>query len=225
MLRHIVFGMALLTPLPAYGQAQDEDAPRIDLDTPAPQPAVQRSYHVHDGFYLRLNIGLGFVGADFDDGSPGNVDLSAGGSDLAFDVMVGGSPSPGVAIGGGLFTNSMFSADFERNDRLVGERDVVVGILGPFIDGFPNPKGGWHLGGAIGVAAVDLESELVDNTYNRTEGVGGVAWFGYDAWVGDEWSVGGLVRISATRTLSESDSYDVAATTRALTLMFTGLYH
>ena len=113
-----------------------------------------RSFHVHDGFYLRLNAGIGFVGADFSNGGTENDDLSADGSDLALDVLVGGSPSRGVAVGGALLSNTLLAADLEQSGDTVTDRDISIVLLGPFIDGFPNAKRGWHLGGTIGLSAV-----------------------------------------------------------------------
>ncbi|MND09754.1 hypothetical protein D3C83_333300 [compost metagenome] len=50
---------------------------------------------------------------------------------------------------------------------------------------------------------------------------------GYDAWVADEFAVGGLLRFSAAVARSEDDrtGRKLDSTSTALTLMFTALYH
>jgi hypothetical protein len=180
---------------------------------------------VHDGFYLRLSAGIGFVGTDFSDGGAEDDDLSAKGSDLALDVLVGGSPSRGVAVGGALLTNTLLAADLEQSGNTVTDRDIGIVLVGPFIDGFPNAKKGWHLGGAMGLALVKQKDLGEFGRTDRTEGFGAAAWAGYDAWVGDEWSLGGKLRFMLTRTRDGGSDPEVVASTRSVTLMFTALYH
>src|SRR5687768_3991362 len=74
-------------------------SPKIDLSAPPPPAPVTRNFRQHDGFYLRIGGGLGALGADFD---RAGFDASSGGTSLELEALVGGSPSPGLAIGGGL---------------------------------------------------------------------------------------------------------------------------
>ena len=210
---------------PAPPDGNPSPTPKVHFVVPQPQPPVVRSFHVHDGFYLRLNAGIGFVGADFSNGGTENDDLSADGSDLALDVLVGGSPSRGVAVGGALLSNTLLAADLEQSGDTVTDRDISIVLLGPFIDGFPNAKRGWHLGGTIGLSAVKQKDLGEFGQTDRTVGLGAAAWAGYDAWVGDEWSLGGQLRFMLTRTRDGGADPEVAASTRSITLMFTALYH
>jgi hypothetical protein len=198
--------------------------PRIQIPvTEAPQP-VRRTFRIHDGFYLRLSGGIGFVGAKFANSSDDAGDVSLHGSDMALDLMVGGSPSLGVTVGGGLFTNLLLAADAEQDDRELSNRDVAILLVGPFIDGFPNPKKGWHLGGSLGLAVANMQDMGRSGDTSRTGGIGAAAWGGYDTWIGDDWCVGGLVRLGLTRTSDRDDGAKITATSRSLTLMFTALY-
>jgi hypothetical protein len=193
----------------------------MNVETPPPAPAVERSYHVHDGFYFRANIGLGAYGVRYDD------DVNAGGASLAFDLMIGGSPGKGFVVGGALLSDFNRNLTLRQDDRDLGaEVAVATGLVGPFVDGFPNPKGGWHLGGMIGLATIRTE-DFPENGKARTDsGVGGAVFGGYDAWVGDEFAVGGLLRFSAAVGRSEADDgRKLDSTSTALTLMFTALYH
>lgn len=194
---------------------------RIDLTTTAPAPPVQRSYHVHDGFYARASVGFGSLSASFDDGAPGNDDLTGSGTTMGFDLLLGGSPSPGIAIGGGLLAQGAFSTELER-DGYSEDRSISVVTLGPFIDGFPDSNRGWHFGGLLGVSAVSVEDSSADGV-SETMGFGGAAFFGYDFWVAEEWSVGPLLRFSGT--LTRDDDGNVDAATFSTVLSFTALYH
>jgi len=195
-------------------------APKIDLSTPAPAPAEQRSFHVHDGFYLRASIGLGALSLKYD---PDPIETSASGGALSLDLMIGGSPSPGMAIGGALLSDVGRSLKLESGGRELGDVNAVTSLLGPFIDGFPNAKGGWHLGGMLGFATQQVDAPQSDA--RTTSGIGGAAWGGYDAWVGDEWSVGGLARMGAAVTRGKNGDQDINASSLSFMLMFTALYH
>jgi len=196
---------------------------KIDLTTQAPAPAVPRSYRMHDGFYARASMGFGPLGASIDDGDASGQDLEGSGSAFGFDLMIGGSPAPGVAIGGAFLAAGAVSADLDRGRFAPSEdRNFSVAILGPFIDGFPMANKGFHLGGALGLAALNLESSDSDGL-GQTGGFGGAAWIGYDFWVADEWSVGPLFRLAGT--LTQNDDDDVDASSMSALFLFTALYH
>jgi hypothetical protein len=205
-------------------EAAPSPQPRILIPVPESPPPVARTYRMHDGFYLRLNGGIGFVGATFADGSDDAGDVSLRGSDMALDLLVGGSPSPGVALGGGLFANLLLAAHVEQDGSELRDRDVGILVIGPFIDGFPNPKKGWHLGGSLGLGIANMAEMGPSGDTSRTGGFGALAWGGYDAWIGDDWCVGGLMRLGLTRTTERDHGARIAATSRSLTLMFTALY-
>lgn len=204
--------------LPAAAQG------KIDLSSEEPAPSVARSYHVHDGFYLRGAMGFGSFGADFSNVEPLDLDIDASGGSFALDLMIGGSPSRGLAIGGALLSDTAFGAQYEVDGNDAGEGSISTGLIGGFIDGFPDPKGGFHLGGAFGFSSL-IGEELAENDESlQTAGLGGAFWIGYDFWVGDEWSIGPLVRLMATANRDREDS-DATAVSRSISLSFTALYH
>ena len=188
------------------------------------QEGPQRSFHTLDGFYVRGSLGFSALSASFDDASSPAQNLDASGTGFGIDLLVGGSPTPGLAIGGGLISNLLFSADFERGNRPEPDRDMRWLSVGVFVDGFPDPHGGWHLGGFLGLASLGLsqgQTPLVQNT----DGIGGAVWFGYDEWVAPDWSMGGLLRAAFANTSGEQDGLSVGASSASLTLMFSTLYH
>lgn len=151
---------------------------------------------------------------------PGEPNLKASGSAIGFDLLVGGSPSPGFSIGGGFMGNWLLSADFDQNGDPAEEHTLGSGLIGVFVDGFPQDTGGWHLGGLVGLAGQTLSNNGEDE---ETGGFGGSIWGGYDQWVASDFSVGGLVKFTAIRS-SGSDS-DVRAGSATLNFMLTALYH
>jgi hypothetical protein len=196
--------------------------PIIDLSTPAPGPPVERKYRQHDGFYVRVNGGVGaLLGASIE---AGPIDVDSGGLTLDFDVLVGAGPAPGFTLGGALVSSQQLSSSWETDDGLdVGGGKLTSLIVGPFADGFPNSKGGWHFGGMGGLAVVGLDPPGADDDRTNALGVGGAFWVGHDVWVAPEWSVGGLLRTNALWATNSDD--DVTVTSVGLSLMFSVLYN
>jgi hypothetical protein len=112
------------------------------------------------------------------------------------------------------------SGDWEvEGTGVSGSGDLGTLLIGPFADGFPDSKEGWHFGGLAGLARTAFEAP--GGTSEDAFGFGGAFWAGHDIWVAPEWSVGGLLRLDALRTSKD----DVTLTTVGLSLMFTVLYN
>lgn len=206
---------------PAAGPTLTLPRGKIDLTTPPPSPPVPRSYHLHNGFYARASVGFGSITAHFDDNDVSGRNLDGSGAALVGDLMIGGSPAEGVAIGGALLLEGSASIQFERGSQRA-DRSLSVGTLGAFIDGFPISNKGWHLGALAGFSRVNVENSSNDGL-RHTNGFGAAFWVGHDFWVGDEWSIGPMLRFSGALTNASDPS--VRASTFGVSLLFTGLYH
>jgi hypothetical protein len=196
-------------------------SPVIDLTTPKPGPPVGRSYRQHEGFYVRVGGGIGsLLSANIDQGPN---EFSSGGVTLDFEALVGGSPASGLSIGGGVLGSLQLSGDWE-SDAITGSQnaDLTTLIIGPFADGYPHPRGGFHVGGLLGLATVSFDAPGGGDGTNAL-GFGGAGWLGYDAWVAPEWSIGGALRLDALRATNSDD--DVTVSKVGLTLALTVLYN
>jgi hypothetical protein len=192
--------------------------PSIDVSVAPPPPPVPRTFQVHEGFYLRAALGVGVLGSDlsYDVGD----DLTTGGIQLEADLLIGGGLAPGMTLGGGVNYSVQLSGDWELDDSdvTVSDGDLSTFIIGPFVDGYPIAKDGWHFGGLAGLAIASFDpGPTADNS--TAYGFGGSFWAGHDVWVAPEWSVGGLIKVSA---LSATDD-DINATKLAISLMFTAV--
>ena len=194
---------------------QIDPRPSIDVTVAPPPGPVQRTYQIHEGLYVRAALGLGLMGADLSSDA-GGPDLSSGGLELQADLLVGGGPSPGLTIGGGLQYATQLSGDWEVEDTEleISSGDLSTFVIGPFVDGYPTPNDGWHFGGLAGLAIATFDAGGDGET---ALGFGGSAWLGHDVWVAPEWSLGGMLKLGALRASKD----DVAVTKLSLSVLFT----
>lgn len=187
--------------------------------------------YFHDRFYLRLSLGGGTMGTsgtfDPDDGST----FDTRGGCFAFDLAIGGTPVPGFVIGG----NYAFQESFKPHVKIRsgalsvdGDSDTntVFSVLGPFVDWFPDPSGGFHFGGTLGfgVLSVADDSGSVSNSVSES-GFGGALRIGYDAWVSRQWALGVLGQFVGGRVSSNSRTPNERDSVTSFAVLFTALYH
>jgi hypothetical protein len=201
--------------LPARAHADEPPAPS-DSSNPAravdvpPEAALRSQPHRHDGFYLRLSTGF----------APYNESISRPGQDAhtsvtgiatTGDFAIGGSPRPGIVLGGAIWSTSVLAAD-ARTDAgeavppSVGQRSSYS-VLGPWLDYYFNPRGGLHMPAGLGLAVVrgfDAQGARVSGD-NTALGAGLLIGLGYEWWVSDEWSIGILGRLTAVIATSKDD--------------------
>ena len=187
--------------------------PRIDLSTAPVAAPVQRTLHYHEGFYLRTSLGFGSYSASYTDNKRKNLNFDEDGGSMSIDLLIGGSPSPGVSIGGGLLL-----------EPLLGNNGGFSTLVGPFIDGFPNASRGWHLGGLVGIAGQSFQN-VNANDKQTAAGIGGAAWFGYDFWVANEWAIGPQLRMMGMRTGDTKSGEDVSSFARSITFGLSAVFN
>jgi hypothetical protein len=200
---------------------------------PPPEPVPSDRVERHDGFYLRAALGLGKLFGKSEPDVDSDLEFSVSGLAGLFELALGGTPAPGIVIGGGIFTSSVSETSYEID--VDGESEEfeasgsTVGLLGPFIDVYPNPEHGFHVQGSIGfgVITADEDDEYLFDNYGGV-GLGLMAGIGYEAWVADQWSLGGLIRViyaNATMTAENDDFPDMNASMLVPGILFTATYH
>jgi hypothetical protein len=184
---------------------------------------------MHDGFYLRLSLGVGSLSTSVDHDTSTLADYEASGGAFGFDLLIGGTPTPGLAIGGALLGSVGRDGDIDIEGSSAQNEEAQLGlaIIGPFIDGFPNPKKGLHFGGTVGFASMTVErgDEMLADADHRGGGFGGAVWAGMGGWVGPDWSLGGLLKLSGAVTRREIEGNAQQGRALEISLMFSALYH
>jgi hypothetical protein len=210
-------------PVSETGESRTTPAAAATTSPPtfAPTTAEKPTARLHDGFYLRANLGFGTQRTTIDDASL-RPNFSARTSTMVGDLLVGGAPSPGLVFGGALLLDSLPSTAFQT-DGYSTKTTLSLMTVGPFIDAYPNPRGGFHSGGMVGASAAHLDGDArypAENVY----GFGLATWLGYDCWVADQWSVGGLLRFSGAHSVGHKGSTDIGVYSRSIALLLTVVY-
>ncbi|HEY0713879.1 MAG TPA: hypothetical protein VGF45_14460 [Polyangia bacterium] len=217
-------GGSLLLATPAH--AQTASVPTVAA------PATPPGAHLHDGFYLRLGTGFGSYSEGIRQ-SGADKQTTVSGIANAFELAIGGAVRPGLIFGGGLWSSTVLASS--RTVRGTAPPPEVIDsrgdfqLVGPFFDYYTNPRGGFHMQGAFGLANVRGWSTESANFDEDSISVGGGLMFGvgYDWWVSKEWSIGILGRMTVGIT-GQEDKADVRwyhAVGGTPSVLFTGTYN
>lgn len=192
----------------------------------------------HDGFYARLELGIGyFSGARVS--KPIDVELEGDVAGVAQvgAVMFGGTISRGLVLGGGAWGTNVpgakYSGDVEESQGVgpdvVVHRSVSIGfasisILGPFFAWYPDPTRGLNGQLGIGYALASLENDRTGSVVQYQDvGWGAELGVGYDFWIGEQWSLGLLGRVSYAAIGVRDDANSLSAWVPAVA--FAATYH
>lgn len=156
---------------------------------PAAAPVAEGGARTHDGFYLRMGGGYGYMTTSVD---PINSTIKGTGS--AWLLTIGGTIIPGLVIGGTMFTHLQSKPTVEVGGQS-GTVDKTLFLLGfgPTVDFYPDPKQGLHFGGGLSYSTF--------NAVNYTStGYGANVFGGYDLFFSDSWSIGPMLQLAYSNT-------------------------
>jgi len=164
----------------------------------------------HDGFFLRLGLNLGpaFVTESYEvNGQSGGEDLKISGFSTGFDVLLGGTPVPGLVIGGGLLGVATSNPTLKQGDVEV-EADGTMLLAGAaaFVNYHFDPTQGFNLQGLVGYGALDYVDSDGGSGGNDPTGILFGIGAGYDFWISDEWSIGPFGRVLMGSLSSEASA-------------------
>ncbi|MDX2053696.1 MAG: hypothetical protein SFV15_14945 [Polyangiaceae bacterium] len=147
----------------------------------------------HDGFYMQLQGGLGYYSTSAE---TLGVKAEYSGATFATSFLLGGTPGAGLVVGGGMILDYGSSPTVEINGQEVPNSissQYIVGI-GPFVDYYPDPKGGLHFQLFPGWGGLESAS---NGNVGGSDPTGLVLSLGggYEWWLSDQWSAGVLGRL------------------------------
>jgi hypothetical protein len=192
--------------------------------------------HKHDGFFLRFGLGVGYFS------SSGTISVSGGpeskykvkGTGLALDISIGGAIASGVILAGTITATSASNATQSADGYPDYSSSASLSALGVLVDVYPNPTDGLHFGGALSLAGVSYNDTRNNSSDDTRQGGAISGHFGYEWWVGTDWSLGVMGRITyahATRridtALGTTTSYSLEYKDSVVSpaLLFVGTYN
>jgi hypothetical protein len=170
---HAITAGALASSSPSYAQ----QARRASETNASTSPAKQKAFE-HEGLYLQGSIGAAYWSSDFHSNEGHVPSRTLEGWGLAYGARLGNTWS-GFTLGLGLEQRRIRATKRDDDGGVTNER-LGVFTLGPFLDWFVDPRGGFHLGMMPGTGSANG----VDTGLNIS------VWIGYDVRIKGNWWVG-----------------------------------
>jgi hypothetical protein len=210
------------TPIPPAPPPVEASASPASATNAEPVGVAVPRYR-HEGFYFGASGGPGYLAAR---GSGPLGDASISGLGSVGDLSIGGTIAPGLVLGGvarewltsGTFNGGQVTTGTTTTYvngiatptpvTLSGHAQVATAELGAFLDWYPNPEKGWHVGGSLSLAAVVLTDDA--GTRSTAGGIGGSIFGGHQWWLGPSWSLGlgGVLSVAGASHLDDSNQHD-----------------
>jgi hypothetical protein len=179
------------------------------------EPVPSAKIHKHDGFYFNGALGGGYTtgSVEADPEPEGGGDSRLTGAAAAGQILLGGTPTRGLVVGGGMVNTVLFRGKVKTEGEVVSKNLLSLTSLGPFVTYYVDAHKGFHIMGHLGLAAMNYKREDIDDKkvaigYALTAGVG------YDWWIAEQWSLGVLGRFQFAKTAANvKDPPDLPKTT------------
>lgn len=182
-----------------HGKLGGTPEPEIEKGDWDPWEHVGANKHRHDGFLLRLAIGVAFGGMTGDEFLLDGSETSAGGAGFSTTIGIGGALTDNLVLNADLFQMTFLDPSIEVDGRELGDADVYgedrgVGEnveltgLGVGVTYYFMPVN-IYLSGAIGLGQVVFVSDSGERA-GSDAGLALHALVGKEWWVGVDWGIG-----------------------------------
>lgn len=150
------------------------------------------------------------------------------GGGVGFDLLFGGTPVPGLVIGGGLVgaqVKNPTAEDNNGNSLQLNNLNMTFGYLPLFVDVYPMPDNGLNFMAMVGFADLAFSADSGSSATNDATGAAYGLGAGYEAWISSQWSLGGMVRgiYAPLKYTTGGASFDEKTT--IWQIMFVATYH
>jgi hypothetical protein len=177
---------------------------------PPPFTDVDPTVRNHDGFYLRMGLGVGPL-----------VSAQASGLGIPSELAFGGTPAPGLVLAVG---NSGVAFPNPEDERGAGQ--LAFNAWGPLVDYYPDPRLGLHVQvSALFVYGLSSRKDDVEAAYGP--GWGAMLGGGYEWWIAEQWSLGVVLRANYYAVTLEGRNTGLETDVRAVVpaVLFAATYH
>jgi tetratricopeptide (TPR) repeat protein len=179
-------------------------------DRPAPLPGIR--------FFARASLGFGGTSVGIENPTPtvdsDNESGHFGGPSVAFELALGASVTPQIAIAAVAFNENIRSSDINYQNKadLDGINVGILSMFGGMVDYNPSGTGGWHYFGALGGASLEFNNAQPRPGTTVPHPFGGfiMAGVGKDWWSAERWRFGALAR-AGIAAMADGDEKHTAA--------------
>jgi hypothetical protein len=198
-------------PPPAYGYPPPRYA----------APALPPGYHQHDGVYVRLQLGVGYLQLKT---STDGDDVAAKGAGANFEIAVGGAVAPNFILYGAFLIADSSSPTITLNGMSIGNANGsldVVGFGGGAAYYFPDINA--FVLGSIYAARIESSDSSGDTV--ETSDLGWVleGQVGKEWWVSSDWGLGVAGQVVGGRINAQGGSPTYSAL--SFGLLFSATYN
>lgn len=187
-----------------------------------PVPGV----HEHEGFFLRLGIGVGYTSMSAEeDGDDAEVRGTGG----AFLIALGGNISQNLILYGELLGDVAIDPTVEFNGMEFDTENVNAGVFGVGVGLAYYLPSNVYFSGTLAAAQLSIQAD--EDGDGDTEEVGETdfgpafsAQIGKEWWVSDNWGLGLAGQLVFGSMKDSGGSDDVTWTTTAFALLFSATY-
>jgi hypothetical protein len=170
---------------PAYG------APRGYYRAPSYGAPYAYGFHSHDGFFMRFNLGFGFLHASE---TFGGLTDTYSGFGPTFGAAFGGAVTRNLIIYGELLGTVVSDPDYRVSDGsasyALSGMDMTMAGLGPGVAYYFDPIN-LYVSGTLTFTQISFSDSSTDEPYSDTDvGVGLSLMVGKEWWVSRDWGLG-----------------------------------
>jgi len=193
----------------------------------APRPAYYGYGHVHDGFFMRLTAGLGYVTASETYGGATDTYSGVG---ATFGAAFGGAIAPNLILFGEFLGTSVADPAYDVSGPGGGSGsmsgDMTLFGFGPGIAYYIEPIN-LYLSGTLAFSQMSFTDSSYGNyaTSDTNWGVGASFAVGKEWWVARDWGIGLAGQLHLASMSDNVQGYDTRMTAAAFSLLFSATYN
>jgi hypothetical protein len=189
-------------------RAAGPEVPRAAARTKAipPTDCIEPGQRLHDGFFFRAETGVVWLRAGVRGALAPPERTGLRGIGQSTSISAGGTPWPGLVVGGSLWASRIDPSFIESGVRREPDDDSVKWTLarvGPFVSFYPRPDAGFHADLALSIALAVESDEKGEPLEPGAAGPGLAVGLGHDWFVSSELSLGLFARVAMVRVTRE----------------------
>ena len=189
---------------------------------PAPAYGSWYGYHQHDGFYMRVSAGLGYLNASE---TFGGATQTYSGLGATFGAAFGGAIAPNLILYGEFLGTSVTNASWSSGGmtQTYSGTDVTLFGFGPGLAYYIEPVN-LYLSGTLTFTEVSFSDTGTSNPIDSTDlGIGLSFMVGKGWWVSRDWGIGiaGQLHLASMG----DPNYDTRMRAAAFSMLFSATYN